>query len=89
MVGVGGLEPPTSTLSVSRSNHLSYTPSNVLESIGILLKLLEMVKVTFQQKTTLFWDVDRRGVEKGSVAKNWILTHVSLAQRGTNAVSPF
>ena len=30
MVGVGGLEPPTSILSGSRSNLLSYTPSSVL-----------------------------------------------------------
>lgn len=27
LVGVGGLEPPTSILSGSRSNRLSYTPS--------------------------------------------------------------
>ncbi len=26
VVGVGGFEPPTSTLSVLRSNQLSYTP---------------------------------------------------------------
>ena len=26
MVGIGGLEPPTSRLSGARSNHLSYTP---------------------------------------------------------------
>ena len=26
LVGVGGLEPPTSSLSVTRSNQLSYTP---------------------------------------------------------------
>ena len=27
MVGLGGLEPPTSRLSGVRSNHLSYTPT--------------------------------------------------------------
>ena len=27
MVGLGGLEPPTSPLSGVRSNHLSYKPS--------------------------------------------------------------
>ena len=27
MVGIGGLEPPTSRLSGVRSNHLSYTPT--------------------------------------------------------------
>jgi hypothetical protein len=27
LVGVGGLEPPTSILSGSRSNQLSYTPA--------------------------------------------------------------
>jgi hypothetical protein len=26
LVGLGGLEPPTSSLSVKRSNHLSYRP---------------------------------------------------------------
>ncbi len=26
MVGLGGLEPPTSALSEQRSNHLSYKP---------------------------------------------------------------
>ena len=31
MVGLGGLEPPTSPLSGVRSNHLSYRP----ESIGL------------------------------------------------------
>ena len=28
MVGLGGLEPPTSPLSGARSNHLSYRPLN-------------------------------------------------------------
>ncbi len=28
MVGLGGLEPPTSRLSGVRSNHLSYKPIN-------------------------------------------------------------
>jgi hypothetical protein len=28
MVGVGGIEPPTSRLSGVRSNRLSYTPEN-------------------------------------------------------------
>src|SRR5690606_11552328 len=30
LVGLGGLEPPTSPLSVVRSNHLSYRPKTVL-----------------------------------------------------------
>ena len=30
MVGVDGLEPSTSSLSVTRSNHLSYTPASIL-----------------------------------------------------------
>ena len=35
MVGLGGLEPPTSPLSGVRSNHLSYRPNGVsLESGG-------------------------------------------------------
>ena len=28
LVGMGGLEPPTSSLSGTRSNHLSYTPES-------------------------------------------------------------
>ena len=28
LVGMGGLEPPTSSLSGTRSNHLSYTPAS-------------------------------------------------------------
>ena len=30
MVGIGGLEPPTSPLSGVRSNQLSYTPTTIL-----------------------------------------------------------
>jgi hypothetical protein len=30
MVGLGGLEPPTSPLSGARSNHLSYRPGQLL-----------------------------------------------------------
>ena len=30
LVGLGGLEPPTSSLSVKRSNHLSYRPVRAL-----------------------------------------------------------
>ena len=30
MVGLGGLEPPTSRLSGVRSNHLSYKPPHIL-----------------------------------------------------------
>jgi hypothetical protein len=32
-VGLGGLEPPTSSLSVKRSNHLSYRPERALLSL--------------------------------------------------------
>ena len=32
MVGLGGLEPPTSPLSGVRSNHLSYKPLNAILS---------------------------------------------------------
>ena len=32
VVGIGGLEPPTSRLSGVRSNHLSYTPIRSLET---------------------------------------------------------
>jgi len=34
-VGLGGLEPPTSSLSVKRSNHLSYRPVEPSKSYGI------------------------------------------------------
>jgi hypothetical protein len=34
VVGLGGVEPPTSPLSGVRSNHLSYRPSRVGESAG-------------------------------------------------------
>ena len=33
MVGLGGLEPPTSRLSGVRSNHLSYKPINNKEKL--------------------------------------------------------
>jgi hypothetical protein len=32
MVGLGGLEPPTSRLSGVRSNHLSYRPNGYLSA---------------------------------------------------------
>jgi hypothetical protein len=32
-VGLGGLEPPTSSLSVKRSNHLSYRPKTASLSL--------------------------------------------------------
>ena len=34
MVGLGGLEPPTSPLSGVRSNHLSYRPKIMVRSDG-------------------------------------------------------
>jgi hypothetical protein len=33
MVGLGGLEPPTSPLSGVRSNHLSYRPNGLTRSV--------------------------------------------------------
>ena len=33
LVGLGGLEPPTSSLSVKRSNHLSYRPKTASLSL--------------------------------------------------------
>ena len=35
MVGLGGLEPPTSRLSGVRSNHLSYKPMLVLATVVV------------------------------------------------------
>ena len=32
LVGLGGLEPPTSSLSVKRSNHLSYRPKSLVKN---------------------------------------------------------
>ncbi len=34
MVGLGGLEPPTSPLSGVRSNHLSYRPNQMTEDVA-------------------------------------------------------
>ena len=34
VVGLGGLEPPTSPLSGARSNHLSYRPGQLSQSLG-------------------------------------------------------
>ena len=36
MVGLGGLEPPTSSLSGMRSSQLSYRPSERLRTVGAI-----------------------------------------------------
>ncbi len=40
MVGISGLEPPTSRLSGVRSNRLSYTPSAIFSYISVTLRTL-------------------------------------------------
>ncbi len=44
VVGVSGIEPETSSLSVTRSNHLSYTPVFVLSNPYFTEKSLENEK---------------------------------------------
>jgi hypothetical protein len=44
MVGLGGLEPPTSPLSGARSSHLSYRPTLRLVQT-IMLQLVAIIKV--------------------------------------------
>ena len=38
MVGLGGLEPPTSRLSGVRSNHLSYKPIKLIDREQVSLE---------------------------------------------------
>ena len=45
MVGLSGLEPPTSCLSGTRSNHLSYRPVSVVE-----IKRLELLTPCVQSR---------------------------------------
>ena len=51
-VGLRGLEPRASTLSVSRSNHLSYKPGGAAPEIrGTLhLKIINPMRVTYIQE---------------------------------------
>lgn len=46
MVGLGGLEPPTSRLSSARSNQLSYKPSGINRKTfpGIILNYWKSLK---------------------------------------------
>ena len=46
MVGLGGLEPPTSRLSGVRSNHLSYEPIFVLLSGVVRVPLSHLVEIS-------------------------------------------
>ncbi len=62
MVGLGGLEPPTSPLSGVRSNQLSYRPEPIencyrqLEVHGPAWKELQLaiIKVPFFKKVSLY-----------------------------------
>ena len=47
LVGLGGLEPPTSSLSVKRSNHLSYRP---VEPFRHYTKKSQIAKLVCLQK---------------------------------------
>ena len=46
VVGLSGLEPPTSPLSGVRSNHLSYRPNRILSSIILFFSLSTTIKQT-------------------------------------------
>jgi hypothetical protein len=56
MVGLGGLEPPTSPLSGARSSHLSYRPDILAGNT------LTLSRVTNQLKVRLASDTQRKHV---------------------------
>jgi hypothetical protein len=49
-VGLGGIEPPTSALSVLRSNRLSYSPA-----VDLGLFLLSSLRLGLRPDTTRLW----------------------------------
>lgn len=55
LVGLGGLEPPTSRLSSARSNQLSYKPSGINRKTfpGILLQNAQFYKGKRFSKSTV------------------------------------
>jgi hypothetical protein len=59
MVGLGGLEPPTSPLSGARSSHLSYRPE--LEWLRLFLLYREMCGMRNSMKTPFSGLVSSRG----------------------------
>ena len=53
MVGLGGLEPPTSPLSGVRSNQLSYRPARFHFSLTIVWNLQQLRKEVIQPQVPL------------------------------------
>ena len=73
MVGLGGLEPPTSRLSGARSNHLSYKPASSQTQLRLLhckqWRLARFVVSPFPQKTSSFGDpIKQNFVLQGAIA---------------------
>ena len=59
MVGPSGLEPPTSCLSGTRSNHLSYEPISGVGPVAILFsfpRFLAFSRLRFRNRWWRWWD---------------------------------
>ncbi len=54
MVGAGGVEPPTSALSVLRSNQLSYAPDLANASSGNPYKMLALLLLSTGSPLVIF-----------------------------------
>src|SRR5260221_1430849 len=49
MVGLGGLEPPTSPLSGARSSHLSYRPIQLWQQLFLLYRTSQILAILLQE----------------------------------------
>src|SRR5208283_2089849 len=49
MVGLGGLEPPTSPLSGARSSHLSYRPKQLWQQLFLLYRTRQVLAILASQ----------------------------------------
>ena len=49
MVGLGGLEPPTSPLSGARSSHLSYRPIQTWQQLFLLYRTRQILAILSSQ----------------------------------------
>ena len=61
MVGLSGLEPPTSRLSGVRSNQLSYRPTNFLcssKDLNVVTSILGLERVMRIELTTSAWKAE-------------------------------